>query len=349
MVVEPQSTTVKVEHSMMDQLDKHKKEGLKKREPKKGEVKAEMIKPQVPIVITFDADVNLQLDRKAKVPDPTLTALHNQEIIKIPRYKFLGMSDITAEHAAVAESFLKDIDQRLCQASEDEPGKYRIDTQIILLLMAKQFLLRFFGFSEKAHLLEDHVTVLLRMHIDCASMAAALLVVKESCQGGLYLQKLSQFCDLLIMVLTNPSGFEVTSLSGLRSGKPMANVYVFFIKSVIQQINVLDSIYSRDIREIPGNSMINHEISRYAEDMISSTFNMIAFRHFRQDHSTLRKPLLLVASQITPQETLQMLETRPFNFFGLQADKFSDRERTRSLTRFFEQCAGRHRPAIFHE
>lgn len=328
VVVDPESSVMVIDSSMVKQSDKNKKDILKKREPKRGELKKEMVKPQVPILITFDADNNSESDRKLKNVETQQINISSQEVIRIPRYKFLGLPQISSGHALVAEAFLRDLDQRLSLIAEDQTKKDKLESMTILLILAKQFLLRFFGFSEKSHLVEDHTTVLLRTNIDINSMINALLLIKESALSGNYQVKLSQFCDLIAMVLTNPSGYEASSFCTLRCGKSIANVYIFFIKSVLQQIRVLDSLYSGDHNENAlTRDLINPNIIRYAEDIIASVFNLIAYRRFKNGRLNLRKPTLLVASEVTPQESIPIPEFKPFSLFGLPTDKFSERDR----------------------
>lgn len=309
--------------------EREKKESLKKRDPKKSVVQNVTGKTQVPVVLTFDSEKKEKTFQKPK-NDFSNLEFYSQDH-QSPKYRFIGMDDITIEQASNVEEFLKDLDQRINSSLTLGETGGKVDCGYPNLFMAKELIQTYFGYSKIPQLYEDHLRGLLRLHIDTASMISCLANIKDPTSPEPYQTKVSRFCDVLAGLLVNPKHFKVPDLITLRPGKPMTLLLTFFIKSVLQQITVFDNLYAGNRTSVKeSQSLIDTYNQRYVEQLISTIFNLIACQRFKQSPTDLITPTLaqLEKSVAQHQEARESTDVKQqsFNFFEPPQEKYSERE-----------------------
>lgn len=318
-------------------LSDKKDNNLKKREPAKASTKAgTSIKTssQVPIVLTFDATDKNKSKTLVSVPEPKLLQAPCLPELSTYKYKFLGFEAIPAEHKVATEGFISDLDTKLSVHLEDVDKKGQADEETVLMLMARCFLLKFFGFSngEKG---QDHITELLRSLVDVESMVNCVHILKElvMANDGL-LQKLKQFNNILINALIKPDSFDNSLLVSLRGGKSIEPVVSFYLRSLLQQVRLLDSMNSGEKTAIGDiGSFITFENYDYVDKIVAAVFNIIASQRGKAGLTCtpIKKPVFKIKSEISVPEATAYKETKALNIFGASQEKFMERDRRSSL------------------
>lgn len=327
--------------SKLGDFDK-KDTNLKKREPMKGSTKAgSLLKStgQVPIVLTFDAGDKIKQEAKTTISEPKF--LPQAPLVENPsyKYKFIGLEGVSTDQKFIADSFLTDLDTKLKGHLEDIEKKGHTDEDSIVLLMTRCFLRKYLGFSYESRL-EEHMIELLRSLIDFNSMLNCIQTLRDQIPSNdLFLFKLKQFNNLLINALVDPANFDSSSLTSLRGGKSIEPIVSFFVRSLLQQVRLLDSMYSGE-KSAPGDlgSFITLDNHHYVDRLLASVFNLVACQRgkFALSSTPVKKALFQAKSEISVPE-MTPKDGKPVNFFGVNQEKFLDRDRKAVLPSFLQQ------------
>lgn len=325
------------------QFETEKKEtSLKKREPlRSGNKGGSNVKAtsQVPIVLTFDATDKMMIIPKMMENEGPIQRKMSGSELQSFKYKFLGLEGLSQDQKCQAENFIADLDIKLLSHFEDVENKGQPDEESINLLIGRTFLLRYFGFSQE-NKQEDHMTYLMRSLIDFGSMLSCIQSIRElSVSTDQYSLKLRQLSNVLINALVNPFGFEVGSLTSLRAGKPIFPLVGFLIRSLLQQIRLLDSMHSGE-KTAYGElgAFISSENFQYVEVLIASAFNIISSQRGKTffKSTPIKKNVFNVKSENSNNDPHLPREIKPHHLFGTSQEKFLERDRSLDLLSVFQ-------------
>lgn len=313
---------------------KERDTNLKKREPlRSGSKGASNIKAsaQVPIVLTFDATNKMKTGLKMMETEPTLQMKPLMPELSSFKYTFVGFDGLSHDQKVEAQTFVGDLDLKLINHLDEAEIKGQPDEESICLLMARALLLKYLGFSQELSQ-KDHMTYLLRSLIDFDSILASINLLRELIPSNdQFFLKLKQFTNILINALVNPYGFEISCLTSLRGGKPILPLASFLIRSLLQQVRLLDSMTSGDKSAVSElGSFVNADNSQYVEQVIIAVLNIIASERSKTGlkSTPIKKPVFKIKSENSNQEQDQnSRENKPLNLFGASQEKYLERDR----------------------
>ena len=310
--------------------ERGKKDNLKKRDPKKADVGQPTSKLQVPVVLTFDLDKQENAFQQRQKLQASNLEKYRQDLDSM-NYKFIGMEGITVHQASSVEEFLKDLDQRITSNLNLTETGEKMGCSFPNFFMAKELIQAYFGFSQTPRLHDNQLRDLLRLHIDTASMISALGNIRDSTSSEPYETKITRFCDVVVGLVIKPNHFKAHDLATLRPGKPITLLLSFFIKSVLQQIEIFDGLYAGTDSRVgarESQSLIHSYNRKYVEQLISTFFNLIACQRINQSSPEPKTPTLIqlgksAADAQDPRKSAEL--GHQFNFFEAPQEKFYER------------------------
>ena len=321
-----------METPVMPEIEK-KEMNLRKREPlKSGALK---VFSQVPVLLTYDSTEMEKPDLKQ--PSKDFRKGSGAALCEHPfyRYKFLGLEGISMDQRTEAETFCAELDSKLKSHLNQAESRVQSDEDTILILTAKIFLLKYLGFMSELRE-QDQMTALLRSLIDVDSMVGSIRALRELIPNGeSFNLKLKHFNNLMIGALVNPAGFDVGSLASLRGGKSITAVVSFFVRSLLQQIRLLDAMHSGEKTAIADlASFVNTDNCTHVEQIIAAVFNIVACQRNKGGSlaTPLKKPIFQMRSELSAHEGEQSKEAKPLNYFGVPQEKFIERDRRHDVT-----------------
>ena len=305
---------------------------LKKREPFKNTLKGgSSVKSttQVPIVLTFDSE-KLNNNQKYCHSDVKENQIENISDLPSYKHKFLGFYTAPQEQKLIVESLLQVLNNRIRDNLTETDKRVKLDEHSVLFLIGRLFLHKYFGFSFCRER-EDHITTLLRHHIDFSSMVECMRLLNESAATQeIFDTKMTNFNNIMLGVLTNPASFDITSLASLRGGKCTGTLVSFIIRSLLQQVRLFDCMHSGE-KNITAdiNAFVNLKNHLYVEKLIDSLLNIVVCQKNKimilQNQGG--KFMFKVESESFHRGDQDPRNSKNLEIFGEQQEKYTERDR----------------------
>jgi len=255
-----------------------------------------------------DREIKRMDEEKRKAEIEEMKQLLTPDDIPISKIEPLGSSRVQDQLASInTDWFTQDIDTSLKNIWETGGD----DESSIVLLSAKQLV-------ESFKLPEDHSGNLLSTCLTPNTVNGLMLSSRSKQHTSpLIVQKLKSLTDTMADALIHPK-LPSTAPTGLaRPPKAISSLLVFLVKSFIQQIRLLDGLYSNDARMNDIRSLVSSSNCKYVEQMIGSILNIIALNRFKAGQQPI--PMLAIPRPLKSS-------------FGAGAEKLSDRDRKMTLT-----------------
>lgn len=155
------------------------------------------------------------------------------------------------------------------------------DEQTVIMASAKLFLRAFFGQDA------DHLSTVLKQFVPVSQMKEMLKMVNQTGSPKSAAEKLRSYVYFLTELVVNPSAYDPTGSAPLKSAEAFSTVFGFFTRQTIQNIRLLDGLYSGERRR-PCAKLITFDSLPYVETMLWAFFNLLLFERLRESHALKR-------------------------------------------------------------
>jgi hypothetical protein len=232
-------------------------------------------------------------------------------LIKVDEPLEPTLNHITSEHHL---DKLLDLMLRKPEFNDDQQLPWRsADEQAIILSSAKLFLRGYFGQDS------DHMASVLRKFVPLSQMKELLKKINETAHPRTAAEKIRSYVYFFTELIVNPSAYDPTGSAPLKSAEAFSTVFGFFTRQTLQNIRLLDGLYSGDRRKA-CIKLITFDSLPYIETLLWSFFNLLLFERLRENHHIRRlseqpeKGLEALAMTLPPPLSLHQSGAAGFDY-----------------------------------
>lgn len=193
------------------------------------------------------------------------------------------------------EKFITEIDGTIKTILELNHPKKQPDDDILTLLIAKLFSTSYINSSDYAtsNHSNDHLSKLLTTYLPMPVMIDYLENRKQKIFGGHdsgFLGKVRPLSDSLTELIMSPTMFNPSTFGSARPGKSPSSIFCYCIQTFLQQIRVMDAMFSYEERNDGIKGLISLDNLKYVGEIIKCTLNLIAYERFKGRSRPAKKP-----------------------------------------------------------